>query len=117
MPAAGRAATGSRTGPHGLQGHMIPLPTEEPDRAVHFLPALLSVVQMPGSFGPRGDMNEAHRKQILIHSSRDLSLSVVFADLPLTLFSAPGGKCFLLLEKGHECLLCWFVFMSVWSGL
>ena len=56
-------------------------------------------------------------KQILIHSGRDLSLSVVFTDLPLALFSASGGKRFPLLSEGHEWLLCWWVFMLGRSGL
>lgn len=42
----------------------------------------------------------AHSEQILIHSGGDLSLSVVFADLPLALFSASGGKRFPLGEGG-----------------
>ena len=49
---------------------------------------------MPGSFRPCGDLNVAHSKQILIHSGGDLSLSVVFADLPLALFSVLGGNVF-----------------------
>ncbi|KAI4827048.1 hypothetical protein KUCAC02_030475 [Chaenocephalus aceratus] len=78
---------------------MIPQPMEEYVLAFHFLPALPSVMQMPGSSRPCGNLTVDHSEQILIHSGRDLSLSVVFADLPLALFSASGRKRFPLLGK------------------
>lgn len=59
----------------------------------------------------------AHSEQILIHSGGDLSLSVVFADLPLALFSASGGKRFPLGEGGWMVALLVGVHVQVFESL
>lgn len=61
------------------------------------------------------DLKVACRKQILIHNSGDLTTPVVFAECPLTQFSA-SRETFSIPGREREWQLCWFFStMVVWA--
>ena len=61
-------------------------------------------------FAPCGDLYVAHSEQTLIHSGGDLSLSVVFADLPLARVFRVWEETFSITRKRT-----WMVALLGWS--